>query len=87
MRVIASGSIALRSLVRMPSMVLRPTTSRITLSAMALTVSRGFSTLKAKSSGAAESMRQFTRKCTATMFLSPVSIRLSDGRSLRPSLR
>ena len=40
MRFCTSASTAARSVVRMPSIVLRPTTSRMMLSATALTVSR-----------------------------------------------
>ena len=62
-------------------MLERPITSRIALSATALTVPSGFWMLKRKSGAPFGLMRHSTVKSTSTMFSSPVSIRLSSGTS------
>ena len=67
-------------------MLERPTTSRIALSATALTVPSGFWMLNRKSPTPSGLIRHSTVKSTSTMFSSPVSIRLSSGtsRMVRP---
>ena len=77
----AAGSITLRSVVSRGWILVRPTSSRMALSATALMVSPWFLMLKAKSSGWAGSICQITRNLTSAIFSSPVSIRLSSGTS------
>ena len=70
-------------------MLVRPTTSRMALSATALMVPSGFWTLNRKFAapmssdepGAAGFTIQNTAKSTSTMFSSPVSIKLSSATS------